>query len=256
MKSNLSLLLLTHNESENIKKNLNWLRECPILNEIIVVDDDSTDNTIAIIKSLKLPKTTKINIVKRSLNKDFSAQRQFGVGESSNDWILWLDPDEIPSSELIQFLNNFNPKTISAFQMHRVDYFGGITLKHGETSTNNPIRVFNRTYGQFVGKVHETWNPTSPITNTNLTIKHYSHPNLKSFLEKINFYSDIRAKELFDQKVPYSAFQIFFYPLGKFIVNYFFKLGFLDGTPGIIMAITMSFHSFLVRSKLWHLWQK
>jgi hypothetical protein len=74
-------------------------------------------------------------------------------------------------------------------------------------------------------------------------------------MEKINFYSDIRAHELFQQKIHTNLFQIVFYPLGKFLYNYIVRLGFLDSTPGIIMALSMSFHSFLVRAKLWHLWQ-
>ena len=115
------------------------------------------------------------------------------------------------------------------------------------------LRFFNKKYGCFTGAVHEIWQSPKEIENKKIHIHHYPHQSLKSFIKKINFYSDIRAQELYDQNQKSSLFQIFFYPLGKFIQNYFFKLGFLDSTPGIIMALGMSFHSFLVRAKLWHL---
>lgn len=256
MKTSLSLLLLTHNESENVIKNLDWLGECPNINEIVIVDDDSTDDTIKNLKTLKLPKNTKLLVLSRKLEGDFSQQRQYGVGKASNDWILWLDADEKPSPELVSFLKSFDPDRETSFLLRRQDYFEGRLLKHGETASQSFLRLFDRRQGHFIGKVHETWYPDSPATSTELTIIHHSHPDLYSFLHKINFYSSLRAQELYDQKVSTNLFQIIFYPTGKFIKNYFFKLGFLDSTPGIIMALTMSFHSFLVRSKLWHLSQK
>lgn len=254
--TNLTLLLLTRNESENIKLNFSWLKDCPTINEIIVVDDESTDDTVKDLKALKLPKTTKLSIFCHPLNQNFSTQRQFGVSKSKNDWILWLDADETPSTELVAYIQKFAPQLETAFQLSRTDYFEGKVLKHGETSTSFPIRIFNKKQGKFVGKVHEVWQPTTTIFPLKLAIFHHSHPDLKSFLEKINFYSTIRARELYDQKITASAFEIVALPLAKFTINYWLKAGFLDGTPGIIMALTMSFHSFLVRSKLWHLWQK
>ena len=254
--TNLTLLLLTRNESENIKRNFSWLKDCPTINEIIVVNDESTDDTVKALKALKLPKTTKLSIFSHPLNQNFSTQRQFGVSKAKNDWILWLDADETPSTDLTAYLHKFDPQSEAAFQLSRTDYFEGKVLKRGETSTSFPVRIFNKKQGKFVGKVHEVWQPTTTAFSLKLAIFHHSHPDLKSFLEKINFYSTIRARELYDQKITVSAFEIIAFPLGKFIVNYGIKAGFLDGTPGIITALTMSFHSFLVRSKLWHLWQK
>ncbi len=253
--TNISLLLLTHNEAGILKKNFDWLTQCPNINEIIVIDDQSTDDTVKTVKTLKVPKSTKIKVISHPLNQDFSAQRQFGVDIAINDWILWLDPDETPDYKLITYLQSFNPNNESAFLIPRIDYFEGKLLKHGETGHSCFIRLFNRKYGKFIGKVHEVWFSSTPASNLKYDIYHHSHPNLKSFLEKINFYSEIRSLELYQQGINPSLFQIIFYPIGKFIINYWLKLGFLDGTPGIIMAITMSFHSFLVRAKLWKLSQ-
>lgn len=251
-KSNhISLLLLFKNEEAHLKTNFGWLKDCPVINEIVAIDDNSTDKSAQIVKSWA-NNNLKISYFMRGLESDFSAQRQFGVRKTKNDWIFWLDCDEIPTPPLISFLNNFKFNE-GVYSFHRHDIFLQHQLHHGETANQVFIRLFNRNFGSFVHPVHEIWQSSAPIINTDLAISHYSHQTFHSFIDKINFYSTLRAQELFSQHVSVNLFQIICYPLGKFISDYFFKLGFLDSTPGIILALGMSFHSFLVRAKLWHL---
>ena len=73
----------------------------------------------------------------------------------------------------------------------------------------------------------------------------------RGFLREINFYTSLRAEEIRGKRMKIFWATIFLYPLGKFLLNYFIKMGFLDGIPGLITAIIMSFHSFLARSKAW-----
>ena len=250
----ISLILLTKNEESNIAKNFNWLPKVLTINELVVIDDNSTDDTIKEVKKLDCD-TLSIKTFKRSLNNDFSAQRQFAVDSVSNDWILWLDADETPSDNLIRFLTDFDFSSSRDYAFERLDIFLGKELRYGETAGQYFVRLFNRNYGKFVHPVHEIWHGRE-VVPTDFQIIHFSHPQLYPFLQKLNFYSDLRSQELFDQKHQTNLFEIIFYPIAKFIHNYVFRLGFLDSTPGIIMALCMSFHSFLVRSKLWHLWQK
>ena len=254
MNQHISLLLLTKNEQSNLLKNFGWLDKCPNINEVIIVDDYSTDNTHIVAKKLK-NSHTNIIIKKRKLDNDFSAQRTYGINQAKNDWILWLDADEVPSLELIKFLTNFTPDNIKAYSFVRQNIFWNKALKHGE-SQQLLIRSFDKTSGHFSGKVHETWISSSPIKKTSLTFTHQPNQDITSFLQKINFYTSIRANELYKQNLNCSLFQIIIYPLAKFFSNYIIKLGFLDGTQGIIVSLLMSFHSFLVRAKLWHLSQK
>jgi glycosyltransferase involved in cell wall biosynthesis len=248
---NISLILITKNESERLKKWSTWLPKLTNINELIVVDDSSTDNTLEIAKKLS-SKTLVVKTFSRGLDNNFSAQRQFALSKTTNDWVLWLDPDEQPTDTLITYINDIDAALYN-FSFKRSDVFLGHKLKHGETSSQYFLRLFNKNFGKFSGLVHEVWSSTKPIQNIELEIIHQSHQNLKSFFEKTNFYSDIRSKELFERGVRTNLFQIICYPKAKFIQNYFFRLGFLDGTPGIIFALGMSFHSFLVRSKLWTL---
>ncbi|MBU1130402.1 glycosyltransferase family 2 protein, partial [Patescibacteria group bacterium] len=237
-KNKISLILLTKNETENIKTNFSWLKNCNSINELIVIDDNSTDNTVKQINNLKSEKI-KVKVFKRTLNNNFSTQRTFAIKKSSNNWILWLDADEKPTTKLINFLDNFTfPNNIHSFSFKRLDFFLEKKLKHGETNNLNFVRLFNKNHGKFIGKVHETWQNTGTNQKTKLIITHNPHKNLKSLIKKINFYTNIRSKELFNQKVKTNLFQIIFYPLAKFIQNYFFRFGFLDSNQGIIIALS------------------
>ncbi len=251
----LSLIILTKNESNNIQKNFDWLKNCRAINEIIAVDDYSTDETVTFVKNLASKHRT-IKVFFRKLNNDFASQRNFAISKVSNNWVLWLDADEKPSKKLIRFINHFDKNQYKAYSFKRQDVFLGNILKHGETSSLNFTRLFSKNYGSFSGRVHEIWKTKRITKKTNLIIYHYSHSTIKSLIQKINFYTDIRSQELFDQRMKTNLFQIIFYPFAKFFQNYFLRLGFLDGTPGIIMSLSMSFHVFLNKAKLWHLYKQ
>jgi glycosyltransferase involved in cell wall biosynthesis len=251
--SRITITLLTKNESENIKKHWGWVGECPNIRQIVVVDDFSTDDTLVQIKKLKT-KTISVDIFQRHLDGDFSAQRQFALSKAKNNLILWLDADETPSPNLINFLNSKLSPKVYAFP--RQDQFLGQVLQHGETANQVFLRLFPKNSGLYVGAIHEVWSTNLPISKITAPIFHFPHQSLTSFFQKINFYTDIRSQELYRQKVKTNLFQMIFYPILKFKYNYIFRLGFLDSTAGIVLALGMSFHSFLVRAKLWHLWSQ
>jgi len=251
--NNITLLLLTHNNEEQIKSNLSWLKDCPLINEVINIDDESTDNSTSELAKFDSDKLT-IKTFSRKLNNDFSSQRNFAISKSSNSLILWLDPDETPSKELIEFINHIDHHKYVNYGFKRLDTFLGHRLHHGENYHQYFIRLFHKESGTFAGKVHEIYESSLPSEYLNLNINHSSHSTLEQFFNKINLYSEIRSQELYDLKVKVNIFQIIFFPPLKFLKNYYWYLGFKDGTPGIIMAIGMSFYTFLVRSKLWCLY--
>lgn len=117
------------------------------------------------------------------------------------------------------------------------------------SSWEEKSREMGRKSSREVGDIRCDWSMSSYLD-------HYPHPSVKEFLEKIQYYTDLRANELFEKKVPVSWWHIILYPKAKFIQNYGIRLGFLDGTAGIVHALLMSLHSFLVRGKLWTLYRK
>jgi hypothetical protein len=171
--------------------------------------------------------------------------------KATNEWILFIDSDERIcdklKAEIINKLKNTND--INGFYFKRTDIFLGNTLKHGETSRVQLIRLGKKSKGMWQGRVHEKWKIGGRLGRMGNPIMHNSHMNLRSFLEKINIYSDIVAQSWIEEGRIIRKDETITYPLGKFLYNYFLKFGFLDGFAGLVIAICMSLHSFLARAK-------
>jgi len=244
----LSAVILTKNEESNI---LDCLESLSFADEIIIVDDNSEDRTDEVIKNLK---DKRIKLYKRSLEYDFSKQRNFGLDKSKNEWVIFVDADErVPkslASELLSLEDRLS-EGVDAFSIKRLDVMWGKELRYGETGNIKLVRLAKKSVGAWDGAVHEVWNVEGNIGELNNPLIHYPHPTVREFIAEISTYSTIRANELHRDKITVNAIQIILYPKAKFILNYFLKLGFLDGVQGMVVALMMSFHSFLVRSKLW-----
>ena len=93
----ISVIILTKNEEKNLKKCLESVKWC---DEIIIIDDNSTDKTIEIAKKYK------VTIYPHPLNNNFSNQRNFGIFKAKNEWILFVDADEIVSDALTYEISN------------------------------------------------------------------------------------------------------------------------------------------------------
>ena len=121
----ITAVVLTKNEEKHIQKclsNLKWV------DEVIIVDDNSTDKTVEIAAK------DGVKIYKRDLVGDFAAQRNFGLSKASNDWVLFIDADEQVTSKLadeIEALDLLNADTL-AYSINRVDYLWGKQLKYGD----------------------------------------------------------------------------------------------------------------------------
>ncbi len=247
-KLSLSGVILVKNEEKNIKKSIKSLSFC---DEIIIIDDYSDDKTVQIAERMKA------KVIKSKLNGSFSHQRNFGLEKAKGDWVLFIDADEEITKELrneIIILIKSRQEEKLAYYIKRRDFWWGRELRFGEIKKvrdKGLIRLVKKNSGKFVGQVHEEFHSLGSVGFLKNFINHYPHPELKDFIKEINFYSTLRAKELVDQGKKTNIMEIIFFPLAKFILNYFFYLGFLDGPAGFGYSFMMSFHSFLVRSKIY-----
>lgn len=240
-----SSIIICKNEEKNIEACLETLKWC---DEIIVIDDNSEDKTTVIAKKMKA------KIFYHALENDFAQQRNYGLSVAEGDWVLFVDADErvapMLKLEIVQLVNNPKQK-YDGFLIKRKDYIWGKELKYGETSNVKLLRLAKRNLGLWSGKIHETWKIKGNIGKLKHSLIHFPHPSISGFLKEINFYTDLRSKELNEKSKSSNFLSIIIYPVGKFFLNYFIKKGFLDGIPGLLFATLMSFHSFLVRGKLW-----
>jgi glycosyltransferase involved in cell wall biosynthesis len=201
--------------------------------------------------------TLSIIVLNQKDITDFAAARNEELAKAKTGWVLFVDSDEKITPELKdEVLKAIESSDYDAYYIPRLDTFMGRELRHGETGNAKFIRLARKDYGKWERPVHEMWVGSGKVGTLTSPLLHESHKTISSFLDKINLYSTIDAEYRYKQGIKSSLWKIWLYPFAKFKYNYFFRLGLLDGTPGAIMAIMMSFHSYLTWTKLYLLWQK
>ncbi|MFZ2199315.1 MAG: glycosyltransferase family 2 protein [Microgenomates group bacterium] len=188
---------------------------------------------------------------------DFAAARNAELAKAKTDWVMFVDSDEkITPALKDEVLKAIESPDFDAYYIPRLDTFLGRELRHGETGHAKFVRLARKEYGKWERPVHEVWIGKGKVGILTSPLLHESHKTISSFLDKINTYSTLDAEYRFKHGIKSSLWKIWVYPLAKFKYNYFLRLGFLDGTPGAIIAIMMSFHSYLTWTKLYLLWHK
>lgn len=253
----LSVVVLTRNEEKNIK---DCLENLSFADEVLIVDNHSADKTVSTAQNLGA------KVVQHKISDDFAAVRNFALTQAKGDWVLFVDADERVTPELAgevksitaqHATNSSRDKTSPrGYLIHRLDYAFGKLLRYGETGQTWLLRLAQKDVGKWQRRVHEEWEVSGLIGRLKNPLLHYSHPDIESFIDKINRYSTLDAQEFFEQGRRESLLRIFINPLGKLLQNYLIKQGFRDGVEGFIFAVIMSVHSFLTRVKLWLLWKK
>jgi len=244
----ISAIVLAKNEEKQIKECLSGLQW---FDEILVVDDNSEDDTIKIARDLGA------KVFVHSLENDFAEQRNFGLNKAKGPWVLFVDADERVTSKLAEEIrNNIEKNTlIKGFYFQRKDFFINRWLAYGETGSVRLLRLARKGCGDWQRAVDEVWAIKGETKTLRSPLLHYSHLTLKDFLSSINERSTLNAKMFFQQEKKITLVE-WLKPLLKFIQNFIFRFGFLDGIAGFVFAALMSFHSFLVRGKLYLLWKK
>lgn len=242
---NISALILTKNEEKNISECISGLKFC---DEIIVIDDNSSDNTV------EIAKRSGAKVFQRNLDRDFAGQRNYALEKASGKWVFFVDADERVSDELRKEIKKEidspdNPHV--GYFVRRDDYMWGKKLKYGETGGVLLLRLARKSAGKWVRSVHEVWKAVGRTKTLRNPLKHYSHQTLREFISDINFHSDLHAVANYKEGKRSSWVKILFWPRAHGFKNWVLKLGFLDGTEGFVFALIMSFHSFLSWSKLW-----
>lgn len=244
----ISAIVLTKNEQENISPCLLGLKWA---DEILVIDDDSTD------KTREIAQKNGARVIVRAIKGDFAAQRNFALRQAQGDWVLFVDADERVSEELKEEilceLKKADRERVVGFYLPRIDFFINRWLKH--TERVKLLRLAKKGAGTFKRRVDEYWEVKGRLKKLNSPLHHYSHPHLDQFLATINARTSLNALVFYEENQRLSMGE-WLKPGAKFIVSYFFRGGFLDGTAGFVFAVLMSLHSYLVRGKLYLLWKK
>ena len=247
----ISSITIAKNEETNIARCIESLLES--VDEIIVlVDEESSDKTLDIVKSYS---NVKCKIVKWM---GYAKTKQYGVSLCSNDWILWIDADEVVTKELAKELFGFKTSSpvFTAYSIPRKAFFLGRWIKHSGWYPGRVTRLFNRHRVRFSeNDVHEHLVVEGEIGKLNSDLEHFTDPNIYHYFQKFNRYTTLAAEEMVKKGRSFSIIDLL-RPVGIFIKMYFLKLGFLDGIQGFILAVFSSAYVFTKYCKFWELKNK
>lgn len=184
---------------------------------------------------------------------DFSKVRNDAIQKATNQYVFFIDSDEVLTSDsLSQIKKIVQEKYYDLVSVVRSDYFLGKKLSYGEAGAIHLVRLGKKDKLRFVRQVHETVEikPTYKATGSNISLLHYSHPNITQFFSKISHYSHLESKLRKVNSITNLVFELIFFPPFKFLFNFFIKQGYRDGMRGLIYAMLMSLHSLFVRINL------
>jgi len=242
----ISATVICKNEEKNIGKCLETIKWC---DEIIVVDSESTDKTVEISKKF----TDKIFINKW---EGFASQRIFALSKATNEWILVIDADERCTDELkeeILHIAGDSKVKQAGYRIPRKSFVLNRWVKSCGWYPGYQLRFFRKSKVRVSDRlIHEGYEVEGETGYLKSDILHYTINSVREYIEKINYYSSLRAIEKQNLK-KIGLSDILFRPVIAFIQQYIFKGGFKDGVYGLMVVNFDIITNMLTYMKIWEL---
>lgn len=214
---------------------------------VVVVDDQSRDDTLAIAQSRGC----------RSICKSwmgYARQKQFAVDCCDHDWVLVLDADErVPgqTADAIRRLMTAPNTDVAAYGFLRRNIFHGRWFKRCGWWPDRVVRLVNRRKGRFSGDlVHEQWVAQGPIGRLDAVLEHFSFPTYAALIEKMQNYSTLAARQMEADGRRAGWWSAISHGSWTFMRSYFLELGVLAGFDGFVISLTNAGGSFMKYAKL------
>jgi glycosyltransferase involved in cell wall biosynthesis len=241
-----SATLIVNNEEDSIEACLSALKWC---DEIVVVDSGSTDRTGELVEA---------NGARwiRQAWLGYGKQKDFAVRQATHDWVLCVDADEQVSPTLRASIENtlIGP-AFGAYEFARRNRFMGRWLNHGEGYPDWSLRLFDRRVAHWSDDaVHEHVVSEGGVGRLSGDLLHNSAESPQSYLAKQNIYTSLQAETLYRNGRRPSVARLLLSPLIRFVKFYLFRMGFLDGIPGLVHISIGCFNTFAKNAKLFELW--
>jgi len=232
MSTPISVVIITFNEERNIKRCIESVLK--ISDDIVVWDSFSTDQTRDICE--KLP----VRFFQATW-EGYSISKNKATAQAKYDWVLSLDADEALSDKLINSIVELKHGIMRPACFARLTNYCGHWVRYGGWYPDKKWRIFNRHNVEWVGAIHETliWKNKSeqhPPLLINGDCLHYSFYNREEHYRQAEKFITIMAEEQLKKGKKTNVFKIYLKPIVRFLRDYFFKLGFLDGQYGYTIA--------------------
>ena len=243
---NLSVVILTKNAENVIADCIDSVSFC---DEVIIIDDYSTDRTAELAKHLGAS-------VFPYSSESFAKKRNLGLQKAKGRWILYLDSDErvIPElAEAIKSVLERKKDIYSAYRLNRKNFY----LGNNEWPTMEKLeRLFKKSkLEEWYGDLHESPRVNGDIGDLNEGfIKHYTHQDVTSMLNKTIQWSKIEADLRFSANHPTMSWWRFFrVMITAFYDSYIRQKGYKVGTAGLVESMFQAYSMFITYARLWEL---
>ena len=250
-----SAVIITRNEESHIARCLKSLTWADV---ILVVDAMSTDRTQAICKDPAAPWVGKIRVLEREWT-GFKDQRIFAMNESKNDWLLVVDADEECSQELSQkildWMNSPKGPPHRAYKVRRVEYFLGKPIAYGIWNPSYQDRFFHRAGVKYVNDIHEYPIFPQPAQQLHEPLLHSPDFAPEKFLEKMNKYTTIEARDRVASGQRTNWFRLLFAFPAMFYKNYVYYGAYRDGMHGFVISLLEGVSRVVRHVKIWQFTQ-
>lgn len=246
----ISVNVLTYNEQHNIEECLESVYGWA--DEIIIVDDESTDNT----RTLAQKYTDKIFVRKMEVE---GTHRNWAYSQSSCEWVLSLDADERVTDELKKEIDDvLNAGTEnSLFNIPRKNFIGDYWLEHGGQYPSAQCRLFKKGAFKYEdAHVHPRAFKEGATGNLKGDIIHYSYRDFSHFMTKMNGQTTLEARKMFESGRKFSFFKYYWRSVDRFFRYYIGKKGYKDGYYGFMGGVFASLYQTISYAKYWEMRQK
>ena len=242
----LTVTIITLNEAAQIADAID---SASFADEILVVDSGSTDGTVDIARGKGV----------RVLTREWTGyvdQKNYAAEQASHDWIFSLDADErIPHAlaEEIRGILASDPP-LHGYRVPRVTFHLGRWIRTTDFYPDYQTRLYDRRFARWRGRyVHESVTVDGPSGRLKNDLQHYSFSDLRDQLQRINHYSTLAARQMYESGRRTGPAEILIHPTAAFLRNYILRKGFLDGTAGLTISLMNAWSVGLKFMKLWEL---
>jgi len=237
-------IVITFNEAANIGAALASLS---FADEIIVVDSQSADETVAIARTF----TDKVFVRPWP---GYIEQKNFAAAQASHDWIFSLDADERVSEPLADEIRHLSAGAVPGYRMPRVTFHLGRWLRSTDWYPDYQLRLYDRRRARWSGRlVHESVTADGPTVDLHGEILHYAYRDLSHHLQTMDRYTTLAARQMFEDGRSAGWWDLAVHPPAAFLRNYVLRGGFRDGVPGLIISAMNARYVGLKFAKLWEL---
>jgi glycosyltransferase involved in cell wall biosynthesis len=241
----LSVVIMTYNEEQNIRRCLDSVRE--LGDETFILDSFSTDQTVDIARSLGAR-------VEQHAFGSYVEQKKRLVAKAKHDWVLCIDADEHLSPELRASIEHaLQQRDYDGYFNNRLNCIGDHWIRHGSWYPDRKIRLFDRRCVLIRGKdPHDEMIPQagSRIGYLKGDLYHHADQDYSTRIKTIEAHSTRAAQALFEEGVRPGIWRILVKPGIRFFASYILKSGWRDGYDGYFIARSEAMYVFLREMKL------